>query len=236
VSSGQASNELPAEAAIRALSALEDPLRRSMFQFIRAERRWVSRAQAAEAVGISTKLAAFHLDKLVAVGLLRCEYHRINGERKVGRTPKVYSPVDANLQVSIPERRLDLLAGILIHAVVGERADETARQAAIRAARDQGRSMAEAERLQLRPGRLGAERALTVSQGVLERLGYEPDRVSPNSTALQNCPFDPLARQESDLVCGLNQAFLAGFLAGLNAPIEAVLEPRPGYCCVELRG
>src|SRR6266571_1426149 len=113
--------------------------------------------QAAEAVGISRKLAAFHLDKLVAAGLLRSDYEPVGGLRKVGRTPKVYSPVDADIRVSIPERQHDVLATILIDAVLTERGDETAQQAVMRTAHERGRSVGAAERAQLRPGRLGAE-------------------------------------------------------------------------------
>jgi predicted ArsR family transcriptional regulator len=228
--------QLPAEAAIRALAALEDDLRHGMYEFIRTARRPVTREQAAEAVGISRKLAAFHLDKLVEAGLLRSDYQPVGGLRKVGRTPKVYQPVDADIRISIPERQPDVLASILMEAVLTERADETARLAAMRVAHERGQRAAATERGQLRPGRLGAERALTLSEGLLKRHGYDPDRVSPVCVALRNCPFHPLAGQEPELVCGLNHAFLTGFLAGLDAPtVEAVLEPRPGECCVELR-
>jgi predicted ArsR family transcriptional regulator len=57
--------------AIRAVAALDDELRRGMYAFIRKARRPVTREEAAASVGISRKLAAFHLDKLVEVGLLR---------------------------------------------------------------------------------------------------------------------------------------------------------------------
>lgn len=227
---------MPAEAAIRALAALEDDLRQGMYEFIRTARRPVTREEAAEAVGISRKLAAFHLDKLVEAGLLRSNYEPVGGLRKVGRTPKVYQPVDVDIRISIPERQHDVLAAILVDAVLTERSDETARQAAMRAAHERGQRVAATEREQLRPGRLGAERALTLSEGLLKRHGYGPDRVSPVCVALRNCPFHPLAGQEPDLVCGLNHAFLTGFLTGLDAPkVAAVLEPRAGECCVELR-
>ena len=227
---------LPADAAIKAVAALEDGLRHGMYEFIRTARAPITREQAAEAVGISRKLAAFHLDKLVAAGLLHSHYEPVGGLRKVGRTPKVYEPVDADIRISIPERQHDVLATILIDAVLTERADETARQAAMRAAHQRGLSVAAGEREQVRPGRLGAERALTVSEELLKRHGYEPDRVSPVCVALRNCPFHPLAGQAPELVCGLNHAFLTGFLDGLDTPtVEAVLEPRPGECCVELR-
>jgi predicted ArsR family transcriptional regulator len=228
--------ELPVDAAIKAVAALEDDLRHGMFEFIRTARHPVTREQAAEAVGISRKLAAFHLDKLVAAGLLRSDYEPVGGLRKVGRTPKAYSPVDADIRVSIPERQHDVLATILINAVLTERSDETAQQAVMRTAHERGRSVATTERQQLRPGRLGAERALTLSEGLLRRHGYEPDRVSPICVQLRNCPFHPVTGQSPELVCGLNHAFLTGFLDGLHAPaVEAVVEPRAGECCVELR-
>jgi predicted ArsR family transcriptional regulator len=106
-----------------------------------------------------------------------------------------------------------VLASILIDAVLTERRDETAQQAVMRAAHERGRSVAAMERAQLRPGRLGAERALTLSEGLLKRHGYEPDRVSPVCVRLRNCPFHPVAGQSPELVCGLNHEFLTGSTA-----------------------
>jgi predicted ArsR family transcriptional regulator len=222
--------------AITAVAALEDQLRRGMYEFIRAERRPVTREQAAAAVGISRKLAAFHLDKLVEAGLLRARYEAAGTLRRVGRAPKVYEPTDVDIRVSIPERRSDVLGGILIDAVLSEARDETARQAAMRVAGDHGRDVAAAERAHVRPGRLGAERALTLAEGVLQRHGYEPFRQSPSCVQLRNCPFHVLVVQSTELVCGLNHAYLTGFVGALGAPaVEAVLSPQPGACCVELR-
>jgi predicted transcriptional regulator len=86
------SAELPAEAAIRAVAALEDDLRHGMYEFIRTARHPVTREQAAEAVGISRKLAAFHLDKLVAAGLLRSDYEPVGGLRKGRAHPEGVLP------------------------------------------------------------------------------------------------------------------------------------------------
>ena len=222
--------------AIRAIAALDDDLRRRIYDFIRAARRPITREEAAAAVGISRKLAAFHLDKLVAAGLLRTDYPQPSGVRKVGRAPKVYVPVDADVRISIPERRPDVLTAILIDAVLNERAAETAPQAVLRAAREHGEAIGAAERRNSRPGRLGAERALTLSESKLRQQGYEPDRVSPTRICLRNCPFHPVSRQFPELVCGLNHSFLTGLLTGLSATtLRAVLQPHPGECCVELR-
>jgi predicted ArsR family transcriptional regulator len=221
---------------ISALAALDDPLRRGMYEHIRHARHPVTRDEAAEVVGISRKLAAFHLDKLVTAGLLRTRYEFAGGIRKVGRAPKVYEPSDLELRVSIPPRQHDVLAEILLDAVLDEGDGETARAAVLRTAHRHGEALGTAEREQARPGRLGAERALTLASAVVERHGFEPDRETPTCLRLRNCPFHPLAAKAPELVCGMNQAFLSGLLDGLQAAaVEAVLDPRAGECCVELR-
>jgi len=227
--------DVQSDAALSAAAVLADEHRRRMYTFIRQADSPVTRDEAAAAVGISRKLAAFHLDKLVEAGLLRASYARPAGLRRAGRTPKAYEPSGVDLHLSIPQREHALLAGILVDAVSGASA-EGASQAALRVAAQHGSELGADERGRLRPGRLGAERALTVACGVLERHGFEPVRAEPTRVWLRNCPFEPLAARAPDLVCGINQAFLAGFLDGLGATTTAaVLAPRPGACCVELR-
>jgi predicted ArsR family transcriptional regulator len=221
-----------ADPAIRAVAALDDTLRSGMYAFIRRERRPVTRDEAAAAVGISRKLAAFHLDKLVDAGLLRARCESV-GERRVGRTPKVYEPTDTDVRVTIPQREPDLLAEILLDAIL---TGEPAEAAATQVATSRGEDLGAAERDRVRPGRLGAERALTLAEDVLARYGFEPTRTAATCVRLRNCPFHPLAARAPGLVCGINHAFLTGFLTGLRAPsVRAVLAPSPGECCVELR-
>ncbi len=220
--------------AIGAVAALDDRFRRTMFEFIRRERRPVTRDEAATHAGISRKLAAFHLDKLVDAGLLVAG--TAPGPRRVGRAPKAYTVSDTDLRVSIPERKHDVLAEILLDAVITERPDETAQQAAMRVAHENGIASGRAERSSIGGGRLGPERALSVSEPMLADYGYEPDRVSSLCVRLRSCPFHPVTERSPELVCGLNQAFLSGFVTGLDAPgVEAVLSPQPGECCVEMR-
>jgi predicted ArsR family transcriptional regulator len=221
--------------AIRAIAALDDDLRRGMYAFIRAAQRPVTRDEAAAAVGISRKLAAFHLDKLVAAGALRAHYAPAVGGRRVGRAPKVYEPSGTDIRISIPPRTHDILAGILLDAVLTERHEENARGAALRVARHRGQAIGAAERERVRPGRLGPERALTLIGRLLEQRGFEPARDTADCVRLRNCPFHPLAAHSPEVVCSINQAFLTGVIDGLEAPaVEAVLRPRPGHCCVEL--
>jgi len=221
--------------AIAAVSALDEPSRHGMYEFIRRQRRPVTREEAAAHVGISRKLAGFHLDKLVSAGLLTVA--TATGTRRVGRTPKAYLAADSDVRVSIPERQHDVLAGILIDALLDQVPGERGTDAVLRTAHDRGVTSGQQERARLGRGGLGPERALSACQPLLARHGYEPDRATPRCIRLRSCPFHPLAQRAPQLVCGLNHAYLTGLLAGLGAPtVQAVLSPQPGECCVQLRG
>jgi predicted ArsR family transcriptional regulator len=220
-----------------AIGALEDDLRRRMYLFIRAAARPVSRDEAAEEVGISRKLAAFHLDKLVERGLLTAHYARLPGRsgRGAGRSSKLYEASDLEVEVSIPDRRYDIVGEIMV-AALDQDSSGSPREAAKQIAYDKGRSIGEEVKaaLHLRPP--GTERALSVAQETLSDYGFEPYRTEDGSIGLRNCPFHNLARLAPDLVCGLNRYFIDGLLRGLgNESVEASLEPTPGECCVKLR-
>ncbi|HEY3557230.1 MAG TPA: hypothetical protein VGL05_07200 [Kribbella sp.] len=222
------------DAAIDALAALGDESRRRMFAFARRAGRPISRDDAATEVGISRKLAAFHLERLVEAGLLRSHFEHGGRLRKVGRAPKLYEPVNADLKVSIPPRQPDLLAAILLDGVLSAGPGsplDSARRAAFR----RGERVGEEVRTQARPGRLSAERALTLSEATLSGAGFEPVRPRPGCLRLHSCPFHPLATAQPEAVCGINHAFVAGMLSGLEATtVEAVLDPDGGDCCVEI--
>jgi predicted ArsR family transcriptional regulator len=218
------------------LAALDEPVRRRLYRFVRRGGRPVTREEAAAAVGISRKLAAFHLDRLVAVGLLAAAYEPPAGRpRRVGRTPKVYRPSDAELQVTIPERRYDLLAELLLDTL---RQQDPARvaPAAGDLARDKGARLGAraGERRGLR--RPGAERTLVAACQELDRLGFDSVRAPDGAVTLRNCPFKPLAQRAPELVCAINHAFVDGLVRGLgNQRVQVLLLPRPDGCCVELR-
>ena len=222
--------------AVGAVAALDDAARRSIYAFVASSGGPVTRAQVAHAVGISRKLAAFHLDKLVRVGLLvtRTDTARTSVTR--GRRPKVYERSSTEMAVTLPARRPADLADMLVEAIGTATPDEPARTAAIRVAEQRGRDLGAATRTQVRGGRIGAERALMLGESVLRERGFEPLREAPTTLRLRNCPYRPVAGDAPELVCHMNQRFFAGFLAGLGAEsVQAHLVPRDRECCVELR-
>ena len=52
---------------------------------------------------------------------------------------------------------------------------------------------------------------------------------------LANCPFDRLAAEHTELVCGMNRELVEGVLEGTGAPgLRARLAPHVGLCCVRV--
>lgn len=221
--------------AVAAIAALDDDVRRALYVYVRGAGMPVTREAAAAAVGISRTLAAFHLDKLVDLGLLRSEFGSRTG-RRVGRAPRTYEPADADIAVQIPERAPELLAGILIEAIREQQSGADSAAAALRVAYARGTAVGAQARAATRGGRLGTERATALTRTVLTDQGFEP---YPEGAAvrLRNCPFHPLAARDPEFVCGLNREYLRGVLDGMGAGdrICAELAPRAGQCCVEFR-
>jgi predicted ArsR family transcriptional regulator len=215
-----------------AVGALVDSMRRALFDYVRRQDHPVTREEAADAQGVSRNLAAFHLDKLVEVGLLQARYEAPPDQpRGRGRTPKVYLPSGDGLTLTVPERRYELVAQILADAVAEEptRASEAAQERAAHRGWAHGQHVAG----HLPPGGDSAGE-LAAACLVLDDLGFEP-RSEHGTVILRNCPFHALAERQRQLVCGLNHSFVAGLLSGLGAThVTARLAPRPGECCVEL--
>lgn len=135
----------------------------------------------------------------------------------------------------MPARRDDLVAQILIDAVVqAEAADVRARDATLLAARSHGADLGRAERLRLRGGAIGPERTLSLVEYVATDIGYEPVRSVPRVLRLRNCPFSRLAQASRDVVCGVNVALFSGIVEGIGGTVGVELTPWTGHCCVQL--
>lgn len=221
------------ERHIAGIAALGEPVRRALYFYVVDRGGAVSRDQAARGTGVSRALAAFHLDKLVAAGLLATEFRRLTGRSGpgAGRPAKLYRRSEEQLAVSLPPRSYALAAELFAEAL--ERDGTTARDLG-RVARAFGQRLGR----EMRDGaRRGAtrRRPLQAARAAVELLGFEP-AADGAGVRLRNCPFHALAQRHRALVCGANHAMLQGLLSGLGATgVEAVLDPQPGMCCVALR-
>ena len=217
------------------IAALEDPVRRDLYFHVAGEPGDVSRDQAAQAVGITRSLAAFHLDRLVGAGLLETTFRRLTDRTGpgAGRPSKLYRRSSRQIDVTLPERRYELAGQLMVRALQ-EGASDDALDRLRAAAREWGERLGAEARP--RSGSAGARaRALTRVIDVLRNAGFEPRRDGRGGVVLRNCPFDALARSSRDVVCSMNLALIRGVIQGLHAEgIRATLEPQPGCCCVAI--
>ena len=220
---------------IEALALLDEPVRRSLYDWVIAQGRPVGRDEAARAVGISRALAAFHLDRLVDEDLLVTEFKRLSGRTGpgAGRPAKLYRRSDREVAVSLPDRRYEAAARLLAEAM--EAMSAAGPPPALQASADRlGREVGAAARRRAgpRPGRRQRRTALVEA---LREGGYEPCETASGEIRLGNCPFHALVDEHRPLVCGMNLALSNGLLGGLgDRDFEARLDPQPGQCCVAL--
>src|SRR3954452_11784540 len=64
---------------VAALAALDDPVRKAVFDLVARSEAPIGRDAAAEALGVSRRIAAMHLDRLAEQGLLEFEFRRPPG-------------------------------------------------------------------------------------------------------------------------------------------------------------
>ena len=224
------------EDQIDAVAALDEPVRRALFFHVAGSAGEVSREEAARAAGVSRALAGFHLDRLVAEGLLEVTFRRLSGRQGpgAGRPAKLYRRSTRQLELTLPPRRYELAARLLADAVDEGPPETRARLTA--AARRRGELLgAEARAKTTAHGATDVDRTQDALFETLTANGYEPEPAE-GEIRLRNCPFHALAGAHTQLVCGMNLALLEGVVQGLEARgVEPVLAPRPPHCCVHFR-
>ena len=219
------------------LAGLGDPIRRALYRHVADRGVPVSRDEAAQTAGISRPLAAYHLDKLVDDGLLEPRYHRRGSRRGpgAGRPAKHYVRADTQIELSLPARDYAALAELLAHAVEADHSG--AAQAALnRAAATLGAELGTEAASHSAPDGHPDQVLAAVRQALAVR-GYEPYDDPDGTIRLRNCPFDRIAAQHRQLVCGANHAMLQALTDQVDSDpptVRAVLDPQPGRCCVTL--
>ncbi|HEX8860918.1 MAG TPA: helix-turn-helix domain-containing protein [Actinomycetes bacterium] len=226
------------DASVTGVATLAEPVRRALYRWVSAQPGPVNRDQAAEGVGVPRHVAKFHLDKLEDEGLLEVEFRRPAGRAGpgAGRPAKLYRRSRRELAVTVPERRYELASRVLAQAITAARRDGVPIGEALRAAAThEGRQHGAAAR-PLPGANADRDAHPAAALQVLADHGYEPRDDGQGGLLLGNCPFHALAKDSTELVCGMNLDLIGGLLDGLNeAKLEARLDPAPGRCCVVVR-
>lgn len=223
---------------LAALSALGEPSRRELYDYIASVGGWVGRDEAADAAGIQRGVAAHHLDRLADEGLLEVDYQRLTGRTGpgAGRPAKVYRRSRADFEITLPPRDYEFAGRLLADAIAD--AQTTGRhvsEAVDHAATSAGRLLGKAMIKQQGRGRSAAS-ARKAALAVLSHHGFEPHEEEDGTVVLRNCPFHLLAKTHTDLVCGMNHCLIDAAIAALDGTdFDVSLEPDPELCCVRLR-
>ena len=206
------------------ICSLDDATRRQLYDYVAAQREPVTRDQAATALDVDRSTVAYHLDKLVDGGLLAASFARPEGRGGpgAGRPAKHYERSDREFAVSVPPRDYRLAAELLARAASADTTG-TVLEALQHAAGDIGRELA--------TDSSGREPELVAH---LADQGFEP-YVDGEAIRLRNCPFHQLARDHTELICGMNLALLDAVADACDSPYRARLDPAPDRCCVAFR-
>jgi predicted ArsR family transcriptional regulator len=216
-------DERPLSQRVAAVTALDEPIRRAMLEFVARSPEPVSRDAAATAFALPRSTAAFHLDRLAEQGLLDVVYRRTTGRTGPGsgRPAKLYRRSAREVSVSVPPRHYDLAARLLA--------------AAVERVADAGGSVTDA----LAEVAESAGREMAADAGslheVLETTGFEPRTTADGTVELINCPFHQLVADHPQTVCTMNLHLLRGAACACGADPESLrLDPGPGRCCVTI--
>ncbi len=224
--------------ALAAMSALGEPSRRALYDYVVAAGTWVGRDEAADATGLQRGVSAHHLDRLADDGLLDVDFQRLTGRSGpgAGRPAKMYRRTRREFAVTLPPRDYEFAGRLLADAIT--RAQSTGGDVAAAvddAARTAGRQLGDVIR-----DRMGSHRSTAAARAatleVLREHGFEPDQRDDGTVLLRNCPFHLLAQRHTDLICGMNHGLIDAALGEIGGDaFDAVLQPDADTCCVRLR-
>lgn len=198
-----------------------DGTRRRIYRHVLDAGLPLSAAEVGAAFGLHRTVARAHLERLVEVGLLQVGLRR---RASGGRPAKVYSPGDERLDVTVPTRRYEPLARLLLRVVAETTSESRAVVAAVAAGRAYGDEVARAV-----TGPAGQPVHLTPAeaQAWLAHAGYRSHVVNGGSGAVTldvtNCVYRELALEYPDVVCAFDRGMFCGML---GVPPEAHQQTR----------
>jgi predicted ArsR family transcriptional regulator len=206
---------------LQALSVLVEPQRLRVYEHLRGRTTPASLTEMASELDMGRTLLAFHLGKLVEEGFVEVLAPDAPEGRR-GRPSQRYRVTGREVSASVPPRRYELVAEVLLEAAA-EGSDP------VDVARRRGAGLATADGVRRR----GRAAALPRVEGLLTRLGYAPRR-DGGEVVLANCPFDRLRETNLGLVCAINAGLAEGYLEGLGLgdTVTSRLRPCPDSCCV----
>jgi predicted ArsR family transcriptional regulator len=199
------------------MSAVVKPAKHSpgrrldVLRVLRAADSPMSIAAIADMLDVHPNTVRFHLDTLVGTGRVE----QVATDPKGPGRPALMFRATRRMDPG-GARHYQLLAEILAKGLAGDR-DAAAR--ALAAGREWG--------LQLKPpprataGAPDAEESIEHLVGLLDELGFDPERRGDEQLGLRNCPFLELAESQKAIICPIHLGLMQGALETWEAPVTA---------------
>jgi predicted ArsR family transcriptional regulator len=196
----------------------------------------------ANRLGLHVTTVRFHLDQLVAAGLLRSHFQR---RKEAGRPRKLYAIEQGSLGKVTSDQSYRMLSELLVQTLgfrEGE-APTTPEEAGLRWGRRHvldGHAGLVGQRAARSPGQWLGKIGQMVD--LLREWGYSPEVSTTNDgrtarVALHDCPFMPLAKDNTAVVCGIHRGLMRGVMEALGEEsTEVGLTPfvGPSLCIAAL--
>ena len=181
----------------------------------------LSAQELGDRFGLHVTTMRFHLDQLVSAGLLKAHFQRREG---AGRPRKLYAVERGSLETVTPDHAYKMLSELLVESF---RTDEHGRPLTPdEAGARWGRRRVAEEHLDLVdriPARTAGQWLGKIGQMVdlLKEWGYTPEVSTSNGgrtarVALHDCPFLPLAQDNTAVVCGIHRGLIRGVMESLG--------------------
>lgn len=208
--------------------------RRQILEAIHRSPAPLCASEIAGRAGIHPNTARFHLDALMADGVVE----RMPAEPRGPGRPRVVYRARPGMALG-GERRYRVLAEILLSYLTSVTSGGTAATAAA----DAGRAWGEHVIPRAAPfHEVGCAEAVARVLMMLDELAFAPETVAgdddvPAQVRLRHCPFLELAEDHSDIVCSLHLGLIQGAFAGLRSPMtasELIPFGEPDACLVRL--
>jgi predicted ArsR family transcriptional regulator len=220
-----------------AARALASPTRVALLHALQRAGEPLGVDELATAAGVHVNTAREHLDRLRAAGFVdRAVEHR--GTR--GRPRVLWSVVDRPAAATRDARFREHLLQVVLdgYAAASSDAAERAGEAWARQHATPGNAGGAGTDVGADGAASAERRQLALLETHLEDLGLAPD-LEPDGRRvhLRDCPFLPLARERTEMVCSVHLGVVRGVLACEDGPVRAErLEPfvGPAHCVLHL--
>jgi len=209
------------EEAQKLTSALADPTRFSIYQYVAFSKQPITVQEVAEHFSIHPNVARLHLSKLEDVHLLNSVTDKSG---KGGRPSRLYSLSDQVVSLQFPPRDYQLLADIAIESLLS--LGKPGEEALVKMGRRLGKEMAKRAiaQKQLNLSETSLEEKLNLIYQLVVAQGLRPEIEQLDENTLrfrvQNCTFSEVASKFPSAVCRMHNAMLTGIFETFLGNIE----------------